>query len=138
MLKWIFLALLTAAPAHAQTMRAKGPRAEPPKPAYRHSKPHNSMAKDTTPFNCEAYRRHPHPGMVGFCEGMEQMTLQNEARRQGRPPPSDSVLSLPSLGTPAARQLGVACINGQAFRKLDNGWEQVMASSGGWQRCRAG
>lgn len=33
--------------------------------------PHNSMARDTTPFNCEQYRSHPHPGMVGYCQYVE-------------------------------------------------------------------
>jgi len=69
---------------------------------------------------------------------MEVMSLQSEARRQGRPVPSAGVLSLPGLGTPEARELGVACVNGQALRKLQNGWEQVMAAGGGWQRCRGG
>ncbi len=31
--------------------------------------PYNSMARDTTPFNCEQYRAHPHPGMVRYCQG---------------------------------------------------------------------
>jgi len=31
---------------------------------------------------------------------------------------------------------GTACIGGQAFRKLPNGWEQIHAAGGGWQRCR--
>ncbi|MCM5627526.1 hypothetical protein NEH54_22140, partial [Xanthomonas hortorum pv. pelargonii] len=26
--------------------------------------PYNSMARDTTPFNCDQYRTHPHPGMA--------------------------------------------------------------------------
>lgn len=138
-MKWIILGLLVVPTVvQAQTVRAQGPRGHKAVPAYRPAQPYNSLAKDTTPFNCEQYRRHPHPGMVGYCESVEQMTLRNEARRQGRPGSSDSVVRLPGLGTPEARELGVACVNGQALRKLSNGWEQVMAAGGGWQRCTGG
>lgn len=47
--------------------------------------PHNSMARDTTPFNCEQYRTHPHPGMVRYCQGIENMTLRNEHNAKGAP-----------------------------------------------------
>ncbi|WP_085462296.1 hypothetical protein [Xanthomonas hortorum] len=57
--------------------------------------PYNSMARDTTPFNCEQYRAHPHPGMARYCQGIENMTLRNEAHRQGRAAPSDSIVALP-------------------------------------------
>jgi len=124
--------------AHAQTIKAQGPKAAPAKPPYRHAQPYSSLAKDTTPFNCEKYRSHPHPGMVGYCEGIEHMTLQNEARRQGRPGASKSVVALPALGSPEASQLGYSCVGGQAFRRLTNGWEQVSAAEGGWQRCKEG
>ncbi|MCC8537046.1 hypothetical protein ACDH70_12245 [Xanthomonas axonopodis pv. poinsettiicola] len=100
--------------------------------------PHNSMASDTTPFNCEQYRAHPHPGMVRYCQGIENMMLRDEARSQGRPAPSDSIIALPGLGTAEAKQLGYACVGGQAMKRLRNGWEQVSAAAGGWQRCRGG
>ncbi|UXA70926.1 hypothetical protein M0D46_07880 [Xanthomonas prunicola] len=55
------------------------------------------MARDTTPFNCEQYRTHPHPGMVRYCKGIENMILRNEAPHQGRPVPSDSIIAYRSL-----------------------------------------
>ncbi|WP_231800528.1 hypothetical protein [Stenotrophomonas sp. MMGLT7] len=128
------LLALVAVPAVAQVRAATGGGVDritsTPRAAY------NSTAKDTTPFNCEAYKRHPHPGMVGLCEGLEASTLSNEARRAGRPGPSTSVIALPAMGSPAAKSSGMACIGGQAMRKLPNGWEQVSSPSGGWQRCR--
>lgn len=99
---------------------------------------HNSMTNGTTPFKCDQYRNHPHPGMYGFCQSMENTILADEARRAGRPGPSQSVVELPALGTPEAKQLGYACIGGQAFKRSANGWEQVHAREGGWQRCRGG
>lgn len=72
------------------------------------TQPFNSMARSTTPFNCDQYRNHPHPGMQRYCQGVENMTLRNEARRQGRPAPSDSIIELPALGSEAARVLGRA------------------------------
>ncbi len=136
---WLLVAAsLAATGVQAQTVRAQGPRAQYKPPPAAPRQPYNSMARDTTPFNCEQYRRHPHPGMVGFCEGLERSTLQQEARRQGRPGPSSSVIALPPMGSAEARELGHACIGGQAMRRLANGWEQVMAREGGWQRCRGG
>ncbi|RJS02520.1 hypothetical protein XnspCFBP7698_16455 [Xanthomonas sp. CFBP 7698] len=96
------------------------------------------MARDTTPFNCEQYRAHLHPGMVHYCQSVENMMLRNEAQRQGRPAPSDSDIALPGLGTAEAKQLGYAYVGGQAMRRLRNGWEQVSAAAGGWQRCLGG
>ncbi len=55
------------------------------------------MARDTAPFNCERYRAHPHPGMVRYCQGIENMALRNETRSQGHPAPSDCIIALPSL-----------------------------------------
>lgn len=131
------LLLVLACPVAAQQIRAAmGPAARPlpaaPKAAY------NSMANGTTPFNCEQYRwpNHPHPSMKAYCERTEARTLQNEARRAGRPGPSSSVIGLPALGSDAARRAGQACVGGQAMRKLPNGWEQMGSPSGGWQRCR--
>ena len=127
--------LLLAGQCHAQsvrTYRSKEARVPAPRAA-----PYNSASKDTTPFNCEKYRGHPHPGMVGFCQSIETTTIQNEARRQGRPTPSQTVIKLPAMGTPAAKELGYACIGGSAMRRLTNGWEQVV-SGAGWQRCVEG
>lgn len=140
----VMAAVLFAAPllmhtaiARAQTTRAAhGVQSRPYIPPAR--QPHNSMARDTTPFNCDKYRDHPHPGMVGYCQGIENMTLQNEARMQGRPAPSTSVIHLPALGSEQAKALGYACVGGQAFKKLPNGWSQVSAKEGGWQRCQGG
>ncbi len=131
---WLLMMVAASASAQVRTARGNGTPAPPPasKAAY------NSMSKDTTPFNCEQYRRHPHPSMVGFCQSIETMTLQNEAQRAGRPGPSSSVVALPALGSPESAQLGYACIGGQAFRRLSNGWEQVHSPDGGWQRCRGG
>lgn len=138
-MKRIFLSAVlvvysVAAVGQVQSARGKGtPRAtSSPKAA------HNSMANGTTPFRCDQYRNHPHPGMYGFCQGMENTILADEARLAGRPGPSESIVDLPGLGTPEARQLGYACIGGQAFKRLVNGWEQVHAREGGWQRCRGG
>ena len=124
-----------AVPAFAQSVRVYTPPPKPTKPAAAPRQPYHSMAKDTTPFNCDRYRAHPHPGMVRYCQSIENMTLRNEARRQGRPAASDSIIRLPGLGTPAAKDLGYACVGGQAMRRLANGWEQVSAKDGGWQRC---
>lgn len=124
--------------ASAQTIKAHVAPSAPAKPAYRPPQPYNSAAKDTTPFNCEQWRRHPHPGMVGFCESIEYMVLSSEAQRQGRPAASRSVVTLPAMGSAEAKELGYACIGGQAFRRIPNGWEQVSARDGGWQRCTGG
>lgn len=131
------LALVYSEVIAAQTMRsAHGTEKRKYIPPPR--QPFNSMARDTTPFNCDQYRGHPHPGMVTYCRGIENMTLRNEARRQGRPAPSDSIIQLPSLGSTEAKELGYACVGGQAFNKLPNGWEQLSANEGGWQRCGGG
>lgn len=108
----LFIALVfCTAVAQAQTVRSAvgvQPRKHIPPPRQ----PYNSMARDTTPFNCEQYRSHPHPGMVGFCQGIENMTLRNEARMQGRPAPSDSIIRLTALGSEQAKTLGYACVGG--------------------------
>ncbi len=132
-----FVVLLALAlPAAAQIQSATGPKRAPLPPAPKAA--HNSMAKTTTPFNCQAlaWPDHPHPGMKAYCDRLEARTLSDEARRAGRPGPSDSVVRLPSLGSDAAKRSGLACIGGQAMRRLSNGWEQVHAPAGGWQRCR--
>lgn len=133
----LFAALLSfALPAASQIQSATGPKPKPLPAAPRAA--HNSMSKTTTPFNCQelAWPNHPHPGMKAYCERIEARTLSDEARRAGRPGPSDSVIAVPSLGSSASKRSGLACIGGQAFRKLSNGWEQVSSPAGGWQRCR--
>lgn len=136
--RWIVITgMLCSTTVHAQTVRsAVGTQQRQYIPPPR--QPYNSMARDTTPFNCEQYRHHPHPGMAGYCQSIENMTLQSEARRQGRPAPSSSIIELPPLGSEPAKALGYACVGGQAFKRLSNGWEQVSAAAGGWQRCRGG
>lgn len=134
--KFFTLALLScafAASAQISVSKPKAPRPAAPLKAAAY----NSTSKDTTPFNCGQYRAHPHPGMLGFCQGVESMAIQNEARRQGRPAPSQTVVKLPAMGTAAAKELGYACIGGTAMRRLANGWEQVV-SGAGWQRCIEG
>lgn len=127
-----FALVCCAFPAFAQLSVSK-PKASPP-PARVKAAPYNSASEDITPLDCEKYRAHPHPRMIGFCQGIETSLLQNEARRQGRPTPSQSVIRLPAIGTAAAKELGYACIGGSAMRKLPNGWEQVTTTAG-WQRC---
>lgn len=138
-MKWMFAAIVLAivpatAVAQVQSARGKGPSRVNSTPQAAH----NSTAKDTTPFDCEQYRLHPHPAMRAYCQGIENMVLADEARRAGRPAPSASIVELPAMGSAEAKQLGYACIGGQAFKRLANGWEQVQASAGGWQRCRGG
>ena len=135
----VVFACFLAFSASAQTVttyRAKpAPRVPAPKAA-----PYNSAAKDTTPLNCDRpeVKHHLHPAVRPLCEGWEARLLRDEARRQGRPGPSDSVVPLPALGTSAAKATGLACIGGQGFRKIPNGWEQLYAGAGGWQRCTGG
>lgn len=133
----VTVGILISSAAAAQIHTATGPA---PRPTPAAAKPaHNSMAKTTTPFNCDQYRwpNHPHPAVKTYCDRIEARTLQDEARRAGRPGPSDEVISLPALGSDEAARSGRACVGGQAMRKLSNGWEQVSSPTGGWQRCRA-
>ena len=132
----ILLLALAPVAVHAQTVKTYRSK-EPPRAPVPRAASYNSASKDTTPLDCEKYRTHPHPGMIGFCHGMENSLLQNEARRQGRPTPSRSVVRLPAMGTQNAKELGYACIGGTAMRRLSNGWEQVT-SGAGWQRCTEG
>nr|WP_083489731.1 hypothetical protein [Stenotrophomonas ginsengisoli] len=76
--------------------------------------------------------------MASYCQGIENMALHSEARHHGRPVPSASIIELLPLRSEPAKTLGYACIGGQAFKRLDNGREQVSAAAGGWQRCRGG
>lgn len=128
--------MLVTAPAFAQVKAYQSKPA--PRATYQRQQPFDAMAKDTTPFNCEQYRNHPYPRMQRMCAEIESNTLDYVARTQGKPAPSSSVIELPALGTLEAKQLGYACIGGQAMRRLKNGWEQVMSRAGGWQRCTGG
>lgn len=65
-----------------------------------------------------------------MCERWERRLLSDSARQAGRPAPSGSVINLPSLGSADAKATGFACIGGQAFQKIPNGWPQVMAPAG--------
>lgn len=129
---------MLAVSVNAQTMKAQGPRGSKPVVIPQPAQPFNSAAKDTTPMNCEQYNSHPHPAIKPMCERMERNSLQRESAMQGRPSPSGSVVDLPAMGSAEAKASGYACVGGQAMRKLPNGWEQVMAPAGGWQRCRGG
>ncbi len=106
------LCLLVSSTAVAQIHTATGPSPKPipaaPKAAY------NSMSTTTTPFNCEQYRwpNHPDPRVKTYCDQLEASTLQGEARRAGRPGPSDDVIRLPALGSDAAAKSGRACVGG--------------------------
>jgi hypothetical protein len=139
-MKWIFLvvsiAFTPAALAQVKAARGGGesriqyqPRVAP-----------NPASQDTTPLNCSRpeVKFHPHQGVRLMCERWERHLLADSARRAGRPAPSDSVIRLPSLGSDDANATGFACIGGQAFQKIPNGWNQVMSPAGGWQRCEEG
>jgi hypothetical protein len=97
----------------------------------------NPLSKSVTPFECDQYRdgNYP-PHWRKFCQDYESHYIQGEARRVGRPSPSASVVSLPALGSVAAKSTGMACVGGTSMRRLSNGWEQVSAPDGGWQRCK--
>lgn len=133
------ICLLFAATGAASAQQIHSARGTSPKPLPTAPSPaHNSMAAGTTPFNCEQYRwpNHPHPGMKVFCDRLEADTLQGESKQAGRPKPSTEVVALPAMGTDAAKRSGMACIGGQAMRRLSNGWEQLRKSNGEWLRCR--
>lgn len=139
-MKWIVLAVAIAcAPtALAQVKTARG--TGEPRVHYQPRVAHNPASQDTTPLNCSRpeVKFHPHQGVRLMCERWERRLLSDSARRAGRPAPSDSVINLPSLGSADAKATGFACIGGQAFQKIPNGWSQVMAPAGGWQRCEEG
>jgi hypothetical protein len=120
--------------AHAQTRTATGggvPRVPTPKPAA-----YNPLSKSTTPFNCRQYRREDYPfDMRAYCQSIENSYIQSEAQRVGRPTPSASVAALPALGTSEAKRTGIACAGGTAMKRVTNGWGQLSAPDGGWQRC---
>ena len=134
----LVLACASAVPSYAQIQSARGVGSSRvhavPQPA------HNPAASDTTPLNCSRpeVRYHPHPGVSLLCKRWEDRLLQDSAKRSGRPAPSSSVVVLPALGTPDAKRTGFSCVGGQAFQRIDNGWVQVMAPGGGWQRCEGG
>lgn len=132
----VFVLFIFPQDCFAQRIRAAvGPAA--PRVTSTPEVAHNSMARDTTPFNCEQYAGHPHPTMMAFCEGMEADLMGIEAKRAGRPAASRDVLDLPGVANPGSRDVGsMVCIGGQAMRRIAGGWDQVLSPSGGWQRCR--
>lgn len=71
-----------------------------------------------------------------MCERSDAQTAQALARIFGQPQPSSDVWNLPAYGTPLANQLGFACIDGLAMRRLANGWEQLRDESHRYRRCR--
>jgi len=132
-----FVALVAAlfvVSAVAQTRMATGgglSRVPAPKPAA-----YDPLSRSTTPLNCQQYRGQKYPVDVqAYCQSIENSYIQGEARRVGRPSPSSSIVELPSLGSSEAKSSGYACVGGIAVRHLSNGWEQVSAADGGWQRC---
>ena len=95
MLRGTLLILLALSPAaHAQTVKAQGPRGQATMPTYQPRQPYNSMAKDTTPLNCDQYRNHPYPNMQRICQNWENAMVQGDAQRQGRPGPSSDIVDL--------------------------------------------
>ena len=133
-----FFLVLCTTPALAQAVRSYTAKPVPRVPAGKPA-PYNATAKDTTPLNCaEQFSKNPNPIFLALCVQHEQNLVQGSARRGGQPVPSSSVVALPALGSPSAKANGFACIGGQAFRKIPNGWEQVHAKGGGWQRCTGG
>lgn len=140
-MKRIFVAAVLSAfsfSAVGQVQSAQG--AGTPRVGSTSKAPYNAAGRDTTPLNCSRpdVRFHPHLGVRLLCERWERRLLQDSARRAGQPAPSSSVVRLPALGSSEAKRHGFACIGGQAFEKLPNGWAQVMAPEGGWQRCEGG
>lgn len=138
-MKWIlgiFVLFLSSALC-AQTVRSYSPPAKP-KQVHQPRQPYSATAGSTTPLNCEQQRNHPHPAIHPMCERWERDLVQGDAKRQGQPVPSTSVLTLPALGTSESARAGAACVGGRAMKKLPNGWEQMTDSAGNWQRCRGG
>ena len=96
--------------------------------------------KDTTPFNCEQVdaraMRTIHPAAFGqLCRNLEANHMRSMAKLTGQPRPSKTVVNLPEYGTQLAIDTGLACMSGQAMRRLANGWEQILDETGNWQRC---
>jgi hypothetical protein len=100
----------------------------------------SAVRADTTPLNCEnvdeqillppqafALRR--------LCLRLESNALRSAAKNLGRPRPSESIVELPNYGTELSTNTGLACMGGQAMRRLTNGWEQLRDETGSWQRC---
>lgn len=130
----VLAAAFIAFSASSQTRTATGggvPRVPQPKPAE-----YNPLSTSTTPFNCRQYRDQALPiDMQEYCQGIENAYIQSEARRVGRPAPSASIARLPALGSAEAKRIGYACVGGTALKRINNGWSQVAAADGGWQRC---
>jgi hypothetical protein len=99
-----------------------------------------AVRADTTPFNCEKVDEQVLLPPQAFalrrlCQRLESNTLRSAARRLGTPRPSESIVELPNYGTELSTNTGLACMGGQAMRRLPNGWEQLRDETGNWQRC---
>jgi hypothetical protein len=99
-----------------------------------------AVRADTTPFNCEKVDEQvllpPQAFALGrLCQRLESNALRSAAKSLGRPRPSESIVELPNYGTELSTNTGLACMGGQAMRRLPNGWEQLRDEAGNWQRC---
>lgn len=120
--------LLVSATAAAQI------RAVEPKPRPRLAAPKQPTPLTQTDLRCERYEWRQHKTI---CQALEREMFQNLPHRLGRPIAASEVVYLPERGTPDANAMGLACIGGQAMRRLKNGWEQLRGNNGGWVRCRS-
>lgn len=50
--------------------------------------------------------------------------------------PSSEIVRMPAYGSAESKELGAACMDGAAMRRLSNGWEQLRNAKGEWLRCR--
>jgi hypothetical protein len=55
---------------------------------------------------------------------------------KGRMVPSSNVINAPWLGDKKPEISSVVCVEGYAVRRIQNGFQQVLDSSGHAQRCR--
>jgi hypothetical protein len=99
-----------------------------------------AVRADTTPLNCEKVDEQVLLPPQAFalrrlCLRLESNALRSTAKSQGRPRPSESIVELPNYGTELSINTGLACMGGQAMRRLPNGWEQLRDETGSWQRC---
>ena len=76
------------------------------------------------------------PHIRQFCRGLEINLIQGDAKRRGQPVPSAERVTLPEHGSADAKALGAACLGGNAFRRLSNGWEQMSNQQDQPLRCR--
>lgn len=101
----------------------------------------HSQNYSNAPMSCHDVLRDapPFPHVLAarrMCERSDVQTSQVLAKIFGQPQPSKDVWVLPAYGTPIAKRLGYACIDGLAMRKLPNGWEQVRDETQRYRKCR--